>query len=654
MIILLAASVLLNAIDFREADGRLVNAAWRDSTVQYHNHTLDHLWYGTSSWAVKFDFEEYFGPVSGLQFAAEGALIYIPGSQSSDPLTLKICKNNVTQPLTLPDSLLYNTAIQPGNMIFDDWNIIEFDQVITDSLLWMVVDYPTNSTDQFIAASTGSGLHSYFWNSEYEFYFPMSSLNYQSEFLFGFYGYFVTNGSDLDVYEFDFTGNLTTSARIYPRLVVRNTSNQTAQDPYLLFTLSHPAGVIFLQEEVGGIVHDTLFVDDIPANTTIIYDFTDSLYFSLQDSASQYRATAEVGSPDDVLLQNNSKSLNFNTFNNSFRTKVVENSLVLGSSLSNDVLTEQQALIDPQYTEIINYFPNSSDLPFFCQDSADRFNYYDLLGNPNTMINGSRKIIGYLPNIYTSKFTQFYADTFFDSTYISSFDVSGKYSNSGFAEVAFNISNDGTKVFPSFLNNSSVYVMIVEDVIDHTALPGSFNIPVLRKIPAQFTAPPLSAGSSYADSVSFDYQLDFSTIGGDISNCRALVILQHDVTKQIYGLESLPFSDFQLVSVQQNNLSGDQAQLNIFPNPFYLQGDMKIDFALKRNARKAELKIYNVKGQLVRKIINDSSQKSYSFMWDGRDENNQQAASGVYLLRLSAQSGDDIIDLHRKCLLLKK
>jgi hypothetical protein len=270
------------------------------------------------------------------------------------------------------------------------------------------------------------------------------------------------------------------------------------------------------------------------------------------------------------------------------------------------------------------------------------------------MVNGSRKIPGYFASTYSNTFTGFYNDAVYDSTFISGFELSGKINNSGYAEVKVQASNVETSVFPAFLNNCSVYVMIVEEVTDNTSLPIGFTVPVLRYIPAQFDDLTLSANSSFVDSVDFDYNLDFTTISGDLSNCRAVAILQNNVTKQIYAYDSIHFSDFQPVDIQENEISQSSGFVQIFPNPFNFNGNLRVNFDINRDLDVLELRIYNVKGQLIKKIIQSPSTTNYSFVWNGRDQNNKEVSSGIYLFKLSAQSGNDKIVKHGKCLLLKK
>ena len=76
-----------------------------------------------------------------------------------------------------------------------------------------------------------------------------------------------------------------------------------------------------------------------------------------------------------------------------------------------------------------------------------------------------------------------------------------------------------------------------------------------------------------------------------------------------------------------------------YPNPF--NPDTWIPFELADRAN-VSISIYNLRGQLIRPIVLgnlpagkyiDPSKAAY---WDGRNENGEKAASGVYFYRLRA------------------
>lgn len=77
--------------------------------------------------------------------------------------------------------------------------------------------------------------------------------------------------------------------------------------------------------------------------------------------------------------------------------------------------------------------------------------------------------------------------------------------------------------------------------------------------------------------------------------------------------------------------------LTSYPNPF--NASTVIDFTIppKFSGSMAELAIYNLTGQVVRKILAGKLiAGSYTAKWNGRDGHGIQAASRVYFCRLSA------------------
>ncbi|MDD4290281.1 MAG: T9SS type A sorting domain-containing protein, partial [Patescibacteria group bacterium] len=84
-------------------------------------------------------------------------------------------------------------------------------------------------------------------------------------------------------------------------------------------------------------------------------------------------------------------------------------------------------------------------------------------------------------------------------------------------------------------------------------------------------------------------------------------------------------------SNQENNIpiSG----CSNYPNPFNIE--TKIIFNL-RNHSKIDLCIYNIRGQLVKKIISSQLKSgNYEIIWDGKDNNFNNCSSGIYICRVN-------------------
>jgi len=83
------------------------------------------------------------------------------------------------------------------------------------------------------------------------------------------------------------------------------------------------------------------------------------------------------------------------------------------------------------------------------------------------------------------------------------------------------------------------------------------------------------------------------------------------------------------------------------PNPFNPQ--TCIGYALPQDAY-VKLVIYNVLGQKVKTLVNESQSAGYkTAWWDGKDENGEQVASGLYFYRLEADKFSEV----KKMMLVK-
>ena len=72
-----------------------------------------------------------------------------------------------------------------------------------------------------------------------------------------------------------------------------------------------------------------------------------------------------------------------------------------------------------------------------------------------------------------------------------------------------------------------------------------------------------------------------------------------------------------------------------YPNPFHSVTTIKFAIAKTSNI---SLRIYDVAGQLIRTLVDESVKAGYyTAYWDGRDINKQRVALGVYFYRLETE-----------------
>ncbi len=89
-----------------------------------------------------------------------------------------------------------------------------------------------------------------------------------------------------------------------------------------------------------------------------------------------------------------------------------------------------------------------------------------------------------------------------------------------------------------------------------------------------------------------------------------------------------------------------ETTLSVEPDPFSPDGDGQDDFAVIRyelpiTTALVNIKIYDVRGRLVRFLANNRpSGSSNSIVWDGKDDNNQRARMGIYIVFLQALNAE--------------
>ncbi len=85
-----------------------------------------------------------------------------------------------------------------------------------------------------------------------------------------------------------------------------------------------------------------------------------------------------------------------------------------------------------------------------------------------------------------------------------------------------------------------------------------------------------------------------------------------------------------------------------YPNPF--NPETTIAFSIADNAQKAKLEIFNIKGQKVKTLVNETLEVGrYNVVWTGTDNSGRKVSSGVYFYKFDAE------DYHKvnKMLLIK-
>jgi len=88
-----------------------------------------------------------------------------------------------------------------------------------------------------------------------------------------------------------------------------------------------------------------------------------------------------------------------------------------------------------------------------------------------------------------------------------------------------------------------------------------------------------------------------------------------------------------------NSVVGFELYQN-YPNPVI--GKTTISFTLPENYENAEIKIYNIKGQLVKELEVGASNKGFNAVWDCTDNHNKPVSNGIYFYKVTSGKYSDL------------
>ncbi|MCW9065746.1 MAG: T9SS type A sorting domain-containing protein, partial [Ignavibacteriaceae bacterium] len=91
-----------------------------------------------------------------------------------------------------------------------------------------------------------------------------------------------------------------------------------------------------------------------------------------------------------------------------------------------------------------------------------------------------------------------------------------------------------------------------------------------------------------------------------------------------------------------------------YPNP--TSGETYFTFKLTQIPENISIKIFTIAGRLIKEIDLASSELKFDFnkiYWDGRDEDGDPIANGVYIYKVIMHAGDTTQDITQKLAVVK-
>jgi flagellar hook assembly protein FlgD len=103
-------------------------------------------------------------------------------------------------------------------------------------------------------------------------------------------------------------------------------------------------------------------------------------------------------------------------------------------------------------------------------------------------------------------------------------------------------------------------------------------------------------------------------------------------------------------------VSNEAKILNVYNYPNPTNGETHFTFKLTQIPEEIKIKIFTIAGRLVREIKLTSAELKYDFnkiYWDGRDEDGDLLANGVYLYKVIMNAGDKSEEVTQKLAIVK-
>ena len=138
------------------------------------------------------------------------------------------------------------------------------------------------------------------------------------------------------------------------------------------------------------------------------------------------------------------------------------------------------------------------------------------------------------------------------------------------------------------------------------------------------------------------------TIGMDWAIIRGCVDFSYDE----YGLHPRTPDDLiDVVSINENTVVPTSEFIGCYPNPFNPQTTAYLNL---KNDSNVTINIYNIKGEMIRTLINENlSVGEHHVAWNGTDNNNNKVSSGIYFFETGIASENGDYTSVKKVILLK-
>lgn len=580
IILMLFAAASLMAISCLPGSGQSCEQNTRDYHLAYHRFVDDFHFYGSDSWAVRFDFANYYYPnLQDLGFTIHSLRLWFP--QTGDSVKVRLLSDEEGMP-ALPEIAAYTAYVNANDLS------IPLSEPITLQRMWMIVEYESFINGPYVSASSGDGSHSYYLNTSMgtPFYQSLAEAGFNAELLFGVSGEFVML-SDLRLMSLSLVGGYKPRETVYPSFVIHNHSDQYIHDLSINLSLSFPLA----SENITRTIN---LDQSIPPYADFVWDGLQPGFsnfgMTIPEQPMQARFRGSIIPPEntDNYAPNNTIDRYYYSFTNHAPIHIVEN-FFRSSNAAAILNQEKAAIIDGHFEDIhlLNYFPILADT-LSSSAAMNHFSWYKFNTLPRVVLGGDSRIIGFnhgfMDNFAASCDTLSQKRSFISS---STTNVEIEADN---IQLSFALVNDDTQLFSGggnydLVRNSVFFAGLFQE---ETFQEQSFWN--LQKWIAH--ASPITEDLNLGDRINIYAQMP--TLGLDP---QALYRIYYWVQEK--NGSTVYYANMTDLQIPVGNDVQVQApsSFRLWPNPLKANKPLKIDVS----DGSGMLKIYNIKGQLIHK-----------------------------------------------------
>ncbi len=580
----------------------------REAHACYHDNQDDYHIYGSTQWAVRFDFQDFYPGVADCRFITSKVRIFFPNAASQATVSL----------FADADSLPTGNALrQVSAPISNQVMEFTFPDTLSASVIWLVVDYPANGLSSFVSASAGGGSHSYYLDTTapVPFLQSMNAAGFRCELAFGLVGSFALDSPDLELVSFGLSGALLPRQSVSPVFSIYNHSTSPITDAAILVEFSCPDSSFAISDTIAisqNIAPQDSLIISAPGYPGYSYELPQSP-MQIRVKATLYFGTSEPAN----LFHNNLSTAYYGIYANPYPFYPVENFLRLNTV--NSILPLQDGMLSPRMRSLL-YFPDLGD-SLGNLASRDRFDWYAYNTYPTLAINGSQRIYGFPPG-YSNRLQILQDNALSLNTFISRDTVMVEHiPDTDLLQLTFKLTNGETLLYDTASLNPALQSRFFAGLFRRVNLAGSTRFVLQRWIAFADT---LSNPLLLEGIISKSYTFNRPNLTNEelIQDYCIFYWLQNRDGGQIHFAGDFNFSPENFTAVDDNYIPAPQPRL--YPNPLKGAAELKIADLEKG----ALLSIYNLRGQLIWKTRASKSSLAipdYIF-----------PASGIYIVKIAS------------------